>query len=244
MDRLIYTAAAGAQRVLQRQASVANNLANVDTAGFRADLELVSTQSLNPDGVSSRTMPVLLGQTVSLAQGDAIPTGRTLDLAIAERGFFAVQIEGGEGEAYTRTGSLSINSEGTLMLNQRELVGQEGPIVLPEYQEIMIGNDGNVSVIPADGGAPQEVGMLKLVDPDEAVLRKGSDGLIRSLDGEPLPQAQEVKVLSGFLEGSNVDAFAQMTASMDLNRQFEVQVKMMQSAERLSKAGNSLLDNV
>ncbi|WP_298439530.1 flagellar basal body rod protein FlgF [uncultured Ferrimonas sp.] len=242
MDRLLFTATAGAQRVLQLQAGRANNLANVDTPGFRADMELVATQTIGNQGLATRAFPVLMGQSVSLAQGDAVPTGRDLDLAIADRGFFAVQ--GAEGEAYTRTGSLSIDNGGTLLLNGRQVIGQEGPLVLPPYQDIMVGDDGNVSVIPADGGAALEVGMLKLVNPDNAVLRKGIDGLIRSVDGAPLPAATQVKVLSGFLEGSNVDAFGEMTASMDLNRQFEVQVKMMQSAERLSKVGNSLLDNV
>ncbi|QIZ76786.1 flagellar basal body rod protein FlgF [Ferrimonas lipolytica] len=241
MDRLIYTATAGAQRVMQLQASHANNLANVDTAGFRADLELVSSQALGNIGNTTRVFPTIDGQMVSMGQGKSIPTGRTLDLAIVADGWFTVQTEG--GEAYTRNGAISLDNEGTLQLEGLPVVGENGPIVLPEHKDVFVGDDGMISIIPAEDGPPLTIDKLKLVAPDPAQFRKGLDGLLRGADGEAFAANAQVAVISGFLEGSNVDAFSEITAAMDLNRQFEVQVKMMSSAEQLAKVGNSLLTN-
>ncbi|USD36261.1 MULTISPECIES: flagellar basal body rod protein FlgF [Ferrimonas] len=238
MDKLLYTAASGADRVMAAQALRANNLSNVDTAGFRADLERVQALTVS----ETRVMSQLGSAGISEKGGKLAPTGRTLDLAVVESGLFVVQTA--DGEAYTRAGHMVLDDNGQMMLEGRVVAGVDGPIVVPEYKELFVGDDGMVSITPAEGGLIEEIGQLKLVDAPLADMVKGLDGLLRPADGVPLPADGQVRLVSGFLEGSNVDAVRELVASMDLSRQFEVQIKLMKSAETLAKSGNRLLANV
>ncbi|TKB47795.1 flagellar hook-basal body complex protein [Ferrimonas sediminicola] len=238
MDKLLYTAVSGANRVMAAQALKANNLSNVDTAGFRADLERVQALAVS----ETRVMSQLGSAGVSGKAGELAPTGRTLDLAVRERGLFTLMTR--QGEAYSRAGHLELDPQGQLVQGGLPVAGLDGPLVLPEYRELFVGDDGTISVIPAEGGVIEEVGRLKLVNPEMAQMRKGLDGLLRPADGVPLVADDQVTVVSGFLEGSNVDAVQELVASMDLSRQFEVQIKLMKSAESLAKAGNRLLNDV
>ncbi|BDY05677.1 flagellar basal body rod protein FlgF [Ferrimonas sp. YFM] len=238
MDKLLYTAVSGANRVMAAQALKANNLANVDTNGFRADLERVQALAVS----ETRVLSQLGSAGVSQKAGELAPTGRTLDLAIEDRGMFTLLTP--NGEAYSRAGHLELDALGQLTQGGLPVAGLDGPIVLPEYKEIFVGDDGTISVTPAEGGVIEEVGRLKLVNPDMAQMRKSLDGLLRPADGVPLAADDQVKVVSGFLEGSNVDAVQELVASMDLSRQFEVQIKLMKSAESLAKSGNRLLNDV
>lgn len=244
MDRMLYTAATGAARVMEAQAIRANNLANAETTGFKADLERVNATVIPAIGNSLQTRVLAQTQSSGFSQqsGAINPTGRTLDLAIRDQGLFAVMTE--EGEGYTRTGTLVPDTEGQLTIDGRPVAGVDGPIVLPEYRDLFIGGDGRVSVLAAEGGIIEEVGQLKLVNPELKSMEKGLDGLFYSRDGEVLKADNQVRVDSGFLESSNVKAVGELIASMDLSRQFEVQVKLMKSAAKLAEAGNRLLRNV
>ncbi|SHH19547.1 flagellar basal-body rod protein FlgF [Ferrimonas marina] len=239
MDKLLYTAVSGATRTLEAQAIRANNLANANTAGFRADLERVQQHQLQGAGHGTRVLAQTQSAGTLQRAGAMMATGRDLDIAIQGEGWFAVQTE--DGEAYTRAGGFTLNAEGELQLDGRPVVGVDGPIQLPEYRELDIGNDGTVSVLPADGGLIDEVGRLKLVNPDAALMTKATDGLMRFDDGLVAPQDEEVQVTNGHLEGSNVHAIEELLASMNLGRQFEVQVKLMKNAETLAQAGNRLV---
>jgi len=116
---------------------------------------------------------------------------------------------------------------------------RETPMMSPEdEQKVEIGQDGTIS-IRALGEAPSvmaEVDRLKLVNPDLRQMEKGSDGLIRTKDRQPLEPDANVRVTSGFLEASNVNAVEEMTAILSLSRQFELQIKMMRTAEENSSA--------
>lgn len=241
MDRMIYTAAKGAARVMEAQAIRANNLANADTTGFKADLERVNAMVVNPTGNSLQTRVLAQTQSSGFSQqtGAMNPTGRALDLAINDAGLFAVMTADGEG--YTRSGAIQPDADGQLTLDGRPVAGIDGPIVLPEYRELFVGDDGRLSIIADEGGIIEEVGQLKLVNPDINTLSKGLDGLLYPADRQPLPASEQVTVSSGFLEASNVQAVGELIAAMDLSRQFEVQVKLMKSAEKLAEAGNRLL---
>ncbi|GIU37786.1 flagellar basal body rod protein FlgF [Shewanella schlegeliana] len=241
MDRMIYTAAKGAARVMEAQAIRANNLANADTTGFKADLERVNAMVVNPMGNSLQTRVLAQTQSSGFSQqtGAMNPTGRTLDLAINDTGLFAVMTA--EGEGYTRSGAIQPDADGQLTLDGRPVAGIDGPIVLPEYRELFVGDDGRLSIIADEGGIIEEVGQLKLVNPEINTLTKGLDGLLYPADRQPLPASEQVSVSSGFLEASNVQAVGELIAAMDLSRQFEVQVKLMKSAEKLAEAGNRLL---
>ena len=241
MDKMLYTAASGATRVMEAQAIRANNLANADTTGFKADLERVNAKVITPTGNSLNTRVLAQTESSGFSQqaGTLNPTGRTLDLAISDQGLFSVMTA--DGEAYTRSGVVVPDAQGQLTIDGRPVAGVEGPIVVPEYRELFIGDDGRISIVADAGNITEEIGQLKLVNPELQQMTKGQDGLFYSNNGLPLDAADEVQVRSGFLESSNVQAVSELIASMDLSRQFEVQVKLMQSAEKLSEAGNRLL---
>ncbi|MCC4834394.1 flagellar basal body rod protein FlgF [Shewanella sp. 10N.7] len=241
MDKMLYTAATGAARVMEAQAIRANNLANADTTGFKADLERVNAKVITPTGNSLHTRVLAQTETSGFSQqaGTLNPTGRTLDLAISDAGLFSVMTA--DGEAYTRSGVVVPDAQGQLTIDGRPVAGIEGPIVVPEYRELFVGDDGRISIVADAGNITEEIGQLKLVNPELQQMTKGQDGLFYSNNGLPLEADEEVHVRSGFLESSNVQAVSELIASMDLSRQFEVQVKLMQSAEKLSEAGNRLL---
>ncbi|NMH66732.1 flagellar basal body rod protein FlgF [Shewanella salipaludis] len=244
MEKMLYTAASGAVRILEAQSIRANNLANAETTGFKADLERVKAMPLpgTAGSFNTRVLAQTQGSGFSQQSGVMNPTGRKLDLAIRDQGMFSVMADG--AEAYTRAGALVADAEGQLTIDGRPVLGVDGPLALPEYKDLFIGEDGTISVLPSEGGVITEVGRLKLVNSDLAQMQKGQDGLLYRRDGQALAQDGEVRVDSGFLEASNVQAVTELIASMDLSRQFEIQVKLMKSAEKLADAGNRLLRNV
>lgn len=239
MDRLGYTAMTAASRTMSSLQIRANNLANVNTPGFRADLEQATAVAVEGYGYDSRHMALVQNNGVDLTPGALMATGRDLDIAIQGRGLIAV--ENGDGEAYTRHGSMQIDADLRLTINGRAVIGQNGPIVLPEYDSVHIGSDGVVSVKPRGEILINEVDRIKLVDIDAGELTKTATGLLIPSDGQEAPVNENVTLVSGHLEGSNVSSIDQLMASMSLNRLFETQVKMMKAAESLSEAGNRII---
>jgi flagellar basal-body rod protein FlgF len=240
MDALIYTLMSGAERSLRAQQVHANNLANIDTNGFRADLELAtSTPVTNGYGYDARHMSRLEANSVASRPGALRETGRDLDAAIAGQGYFAVQWQ--DGEAYTRAGNFTVDQDGALTLNGRPVMGDGGPIVLPVYQSMEIGTDGTISIQAPGETQMQPVDRLKLVNPAADAVTKNSGGLIVARSGGQLPADDTVKVSGGHLEGSNVSAIEEMVATMNLNRDFEVQMKLYHAADAMAEAGNQLV---
>ncbi|MCF7200625.1 MULTISPECIES: flagellar basal body rod protein FlgF [Pseudomonadaceae] len=239
MDRLGYTAMTAASRTMMALQVRANNLANVNTPGFRADLERAEAVAVEGYGYDSRHMAVVENNGVSLAGGALVATGRELDFAVKGSGLIVV--EDGAGEAYTRQGNLQIDAEGRLTLNGRAVLGEGGPIVLPEHDKLEIGNDGTVSIMAPGDWVMAEVDRIRLVDVPAANLTKNQAGLLVTRDGQPAAPSEEVRLASGFLESSNVSAIDELASTMSLNRLFETQVKMMKAAEDLSEAGNRMI---
>lgn len=239
MDRLGYTAMTAASRTMLSLQVRSNNLANVSTPGFRTDLERAQSVAVEGYGYDSRHMALADDNGVSLAAGPMVATGRELDFAVKGNGLIVLQ--DGDGEAYTRQGSMQIDAEGRLTLNGRAVLGEGGPIVLPEYDRMEIGNDGTVSVMAPGDWMMAEVDRIRLVDVPAANLMKNPAGLLVTRDGEPAQPSEEVRLVSGFLESSNVSAIDELASTMSLNRLFETQVKMMKAAEDLSDAGNRMI---
>ncbi|MBM7059126.1 flagellar basal body rod protein FlgF [Pseudomonas sp. UL073] len=239
MDRLGYTAMTAASRTMTSLAVRANNLANVNTPGFRADLEQAEAVNVAGYGYDSRHLARVDDNGVSLTPGQLMATGRDLDFAIQGPGLIAV--EGADGERYTRHGSVQVDADLRLTIGGRPVVGENGPLVLPEYDSLNIGNDGTVSVIPRGDYLMAEVGRIKLVDVPANELTKQQDGLLTTKNGQPAEASEGVRLVSGYLEASNVQAIDQLVATMSLNRLFETQVKMMKAAEDLSDSGNRLI---
>ncbi|MBA1274857.1 flagellar basal body rod protein FlgF [Stutzerimonas azotifigens] len=239
MDRLGYTAMTAASRTMMSLQVRSNNLANVNTPGFRADMERALAVKVEGYGYDSRHMALVQNNGVNLAPGPLMSTGRELDFAVKGPGLIALQ--DGDGEVYTRHGSMQLDAEGRLTLNGRAVLGEGGPIVLPEHDRMEIGNDGLVSIMAPGDYLMAEVDRIRLVDVPAEALMKNEAGLLVTHNGEPAPAFEDGRLVSGFLEGSNVSAIDELASTMSLNRLFETQVKMMKAAEDLSDAGNRMI---
>lgn len=240
MDKLLYTAVSGANRSLTQQQIHANNLANVNTQGFRADLERATATQVPGDGYNSRVAVLSQNAGVDMTAGSLQETGRELDIAIKDRGLIAV-LSGGR-EVYTRNGQMDIGPDGDLTINGLPVLGDGGPIVLPPYSSVSVADDGTIAIIPQDGGikTPAEVDRIKLVDIPANQLSKNNRGLLVNRRGAAA-RDENVQLVSKHLESSNISAISEMTASISLSRQFEAQIKMMKVAEDLAQSGNRII---
>ena len=238
MDRMIYLSMSGAKATMQRQDALANNLANVSTTGFRAELTAFRAVPVEGSGASTRVYALESTPGYDATPGTVTATGRNLDVALKGNAWLAVQGLDGT-EAYTRGGSLDVSSDGTMMTSGGlTVLGDGGPIQVPANSEISIGADGTVSAKAANGRSTT-VGKLKLVTPDEP-LNRGTDGLFRGANGE-VPADETARLQDGALEGSNVSAVETMVSMISAARQFELQMKMLQTAEADEKAASQLL---
>jgi flagellar basal-body rod protein FlgF len=249
MDRLIYTAMTGASQTLNRQAAVAHNLANASTIGYRAEehrLRAVQVQSnAAQKGLPTRAFVVDASTHTDFAPGPQIFTGRTYDMAVQGQGWIAVQTPDG-GEAYTRNGSFEINVNGVLQTrNGLPVQGDGGPISIPPDVKVSVGVDGTISVVPESGAQNivNVVGRVKLVNPPEADLVRGEDGLFRLKDGGTAPVDERARIAAGYTEGSNVNAAEQMVTMISLARQFEMQMKVLSSADANDRAATQILSS-
>ena len=239
MDKLIFTAVSGAEHTLRAQQVHANNLANMDTPGFRANLELVSTQSLGGYGYDDVHMARTQADAISTKPGTVRETGRPLDVAINGNGYFAVEY-GGQ-EAYTRAGAIDIGADGALSVGGRALLGEGGPIVLPPHSAVEIGTDGTISVMGEGATTMQVIDKLRLVTAEGPELTKNEAGLIVSRNGDQLQADANITVRSRALEGSNVSAMEEMVATMALNRSFEMQMRLFKASDDMNSTGNKLI---
>jgi flagellar basal-body rod protein FlgF len=239
MDKLIFTAVSGAERLMKAQQVHANNLANLDTSGFRASMEASGNTELGGFGFDDRHLSTMQADTLSTRAGTVRETGRPLDVAIGGQGYLAVQY--GDGEAYTRSGEIEISAEGALSVHGHPLLGEGGPITLPPHTAVEVGTDGTISVLTEGATQMQVVDKLRLVNAEGAELTKNEAGLIVSRDGVNLNADPNVTVRPRSLEGSNVSAVEEMVATMSLNRSFEIQMKLFQASDKMNEAGNRLL---
>lgn len=244
MDKLLYIAMSGAKQNMQALSVNANNLANAQTTGFKADMAQARSMQAYGEGMATRVFSMTERASQNFDSGSLLTTGRDLDLAISGEGFFAVQGADGQ-EAYTRGGHLRVTEEGNLETTDGELVlGEAGPITLPlPVTNINISSDGTIMVQPegAPNNVQDEVARLKLVNPDVRMIEKGNDGLFRQKNGQALQADIAVNVQSGMLESSNVNPIGEMTDMIALQRQFEMQLKMMKTAEEIDTSSASLL---
>ena len=240
MDRMIYLSMSGAKATLQRQDVLAHNLANVSTTGFRAELAAFRAVPVQGDGASTRVYALESTPGYSDAPGTVETTGRALDVAVGGKSWLAVQALDGT-EAYTRGGALDSDPEGQLVTRGGlPVLGDGGPITVPANAQVDIAADGSITARIGQGKT-QTLGRLKLVTP-EGPLQRGDDGLFRApagdLDADPAARVQQ-----GALEGSNVSAVETMVAMITAARQFEQQMKMLQTAEQKEQAATKLLSN-
>jgi len=238
VDKYLYVAMTGASQNALAQRAHANNLANISTNGFQKDLEQARSMPVFGDSFPARAFAMSERPATDFTPGALVETGRDLDVAVSGPGWIAVQNPDG-GESYVRTGSLNVDALGVLRAgNGMPVMGNGGPIAVPPEQKIEIGQDGTVS-IRAMGEGPRvmaEVDRIKLVNPDLRNMNKGLDGSIRTKDGQPAPFDANVQLVSGFQEASNVNAVDEMTSVLALAKQFELHVKMMNTAKEGDEA--------
>ena len=243
MDRLIYTAMTGAAATMGQEAAVAHNLANATSTGFKAELHRLRAVPIQNTQLPTRAFVVDASVSDDFTPGPLQHTNRSMDVAVQGKGWLAVQLPDGS-EAYTRAGSLDVDVTGTLQTKGGyPVAGDGGPINIPPDNTIEIAPDGTVSVVPSFGtpNNANAIGRIKLVNPPEADLVRGADGLFRLRDGQPAQADQNVKLASGTLEGSNVNVTDAMVNLISLSRQFEMQIKMLQTADTNAQRADQLL---
>ncbi len=234
MDRMLYVAMSGAKQNMLAQAINSNNLANISTTGFRADLAAARSMPLfGGSGHPTRVYSMTEKPGIDFKQGAMSTTGRDLDIAIAGEGFLSVQSADGN-EAYTRAGDLRTDNAGVLHTGAGHIVlGEGGPIIIPESAKVDIGKDGTISITQVgEGGGSTVIDRLKLVNPDAKELKRNENGLFVLKSGEAAEASEDVSVVSGTIETSNVNAADALVTMIELARQFEMQVKMLKTAEQ------------
>ena len=243
MDRMLYIAMTGARETMRAQAVNSNNLANVSTTGFRADLEAFRSLPVSGPGHASRVYSVSDSDGMDLRPGTTMNTGRTMDIAIDGEGWIAVQAADG-GDAFTRSGDLRVDSFGLLRNGAgHPVLGNGGPIAVPPFEKMEIAGDGTITIRPLGQAANTlaVVDRIKLVNPPQGALVKDAEGLIRMRGDQEAEVDAAVRIQSGALETSNVNAVESMINMIENARLFETQVKMMKSAEENDSASAQLM---
>jgi flagellar basal-body rod protein FlgF len=243
MDRGMYVAMTGAKQIMQAQAVNNNNIANVNTIGFRADTVMFTSNPIYGPGYATRVNAVASDAGTDFSSGVFQSSGRSLDVAVNGSGYITVQGANGK-EAYTRAGDLEVTADGALVTNTgRAVMSESGPIVIPPATSVTIGGDGTVSVVPLglSAAAQSQIDRIKLVNPSSKNLQKGSDGLLYLKTGTKSPTDETVSVASGELESSNVNAAMSLVNMIDLQRQYEFQIKSINSADTNEQAAERLM---
>ena len=242
MDKALFIAMTGAKHNMMAQTARSNNLANVNTTGFRADFEQARAMPVFGEHHPSRVYSLTERPATDIQSGSYDYTGNPLDIAVQGEGWIAVQAPNGE-EAYTRRGDLNIDPTGMLRTdNGLPVIGNGGPIVLPPGQRFHINGDGGISL--NDAGQAVLVDQVKLVSAQAlgVTMEKGLDGLMRPRDfAGALPADEQVRVESGAIETSNVNAVNELTSLLALSRQYEMNVKMMKTIDENGASASSVM---
>ncbi|MGR4872292.1 flagellar basal body rod protein FlgF [Variovorax sp. LARHSF232] len=244
MDRMLYVAMSGAKQAMEQQASVANNMANVSTPGFRAQINAFRAVPVVGEEARTRAFVAATTPGADFSRGPLTETGRALDVAVQGEGWLVVQAADGS-EAYTRVGNLQIGADGQLLtMGARPVLGDAGPLTIPPGAQASVAADGLIAARGA-GDPPTgvgDVGRLKLVNPPTADLVRGDDGLFRMRDGLPAADADPaVRLVSGVIEGSNVNPVEAMVDMIANARRFEMQMRSIKSADEGAQSANRLL---
>lgn len=243
MDKMVYVAMTGAKQTLMAQGVNSHNLANSSTRGFRADLHDFQALPVPGPGFATRVNAQVNPAGWSNSPGGSVSTGRRLDVAVNGDGWIAVQGPGGD-EAYTRSGDLRIDALGQLRTGAgHPVLGDNGPIAIPPYQDLDIGRDGTISIVPLGQGAETRasIARIRLVNPPEELLTKSPDGLIRLADGSAAAPDASVTIDPGALEESNVNVVEAVVSMIELARRFETQIRVIDTANDNARAASRLM---
>lgn len=241
MEPVLYSAVDGASNDLIRQDLIANNLANINTPGFKANLYEAEVMYLNDasgiNQVNGQTFIVQDANAIDTSPGEIRLTGRDLDIAVGGNGYIAIQAADGS-EVYTKGGSLRIDSYGQLLTPAGfSVVGEGGPISIPPAKSVEIGSDGTISIIPVDGDNKTlaVVDKIKTVSLTGAKIQRNAQGFMQLKPGSTADLETPVFIQSGSLEGSNVSAIDQMVRMISASRDFDAQMKILSTVDEDSQ---------
>ncbi|MBV9882902.1 MAG: flagellar basal-body rod protein FlgF [Sphingomonadaceae bacterium] len=243
MDRLIYTALSGMRGAMARQTTTANNLANANTTGFRAELSSAQALWLRGPGLESRVETSQQVVAADMAPGSVTDTGRELDVAMQGDALLAVQAEDGS-EAYTRRGDLQVSPTGVVTTGDgHPVLGDGGPLTLPPADSVRIAQDGAIWIVPTGGdpNQPQQVDRLKLATPAGSRIQKGVNGLFRVMGGGALPSDPDARLTPHSLEGSNVNTSQTLIDMIEASRSWDMQLQMVTQAREMDTSAADLM---
>ena len=257
MDRMVQTALNSMKMLMENQVATAHNLSNLSTPGFKQDVvtDFSSIYLNRQEGLEPRIVAAREVGKFSVEQGMLDNTKNPMDVAINGDGYFVIQ-PNNANPAFSRRGDFSVNENGELLDGAGNKVLDAGmqPLVIPAFREINITAQGEILIQPiaaAPGELPVNAGTIATYVPQEGdVLKKSLDGRIRfdpnvnedgTIEQIPIEPNQQAKLVTGYLEKSNVNAVEEMVNTIDQMRKFEMHVKLIQMAEELDQAGTSLL---
>jgi flagellar basal-body rod protein FlgF len=245
MDKLLYVAMSGAKETLRAQAANNHNLANASTTGFKADLSAFQSRAVTGPGYASRVYAQDNTVGYDASSGAQQQTGNSLDVSVNGPGYIAVQDATGK-EAYTRAGQMHVDPSGQLLTaTGQPVLGDNGPIGVPPYSSITVGQDGSISIVPLGSTAQTSaiVARIKLVNPPAGTLQRGADALFHSTGADPVLADAATTVTPGTLESSNVNIASAMVNMIQLARQFDMQIKSLHSADETAQSATKLLQS-
>lgn len=228
MDAAGYVALARQSGLMREMQVVANNIANLSTAGFRREGVLFTEHVARLDGQPSLSMAHASGRALDLTQAGISQTGGSFDFAIQGEGFFLVETP--QGNRLTRAGAFTPSAEGELVTPEghRLLDAGGAPVFVPPGAAVLMGPDGTLS---ANGQAVAQIGLWQPSDP--GALRHQSGTLLEGGELEPAPGAT---LLQGFLEDSNVNPVAEIARMIEVQRAYEMGQKFLDAED--SRARN------
>lgn len=253
MNQSLWVAKTGLDAQQTRMSLISNNLANVNTTGFkrgRASFQdlmyqtvrqpggQTSQQTQSPSGLMVGTGTQVVSTEKLFTQGNLLQTNNPLDLAINGRGFFEVQLPDGSA-AYTRDGSFQVDSQGQLVTASGYPL-QPGISIPPNAQSVTIGSDGTVSVQLAGEAAPQQVGSVTVADfVNPAGLQPKGENLFAETASSGAPQTGAPGqsglglLMQGSLESSNVNVVEELVNMIETQRAYEMNSKAISTTDQM-----------
>ena len=246
MDRSIYTALNSMNILRDNQSVTAQNLANISVTGFQKDIQInFASVYLDRDkGIDPRVMALQEPGGFDATPGPVQQTGAPLDLAVDGSGYFIVKPANGK-IALSRRGDFTVSADGTLRdgTGTQPLSVDLEPVTIPAHRKISISGDGIIEIEPLNAPLGQTVivGQLATTFGSEVPLAKTIDGFVRPIDGSVPATDNRTILLSGFLEGSNVQSVDELVTGIDQSRAYEINVKFISTAQEIDEASASLM---
>ncbi len=246
MDRMVHTAMNSIRNIYDIRFATSQNLANMSVPGYRREMlnEGGSGFLLSDGDVSPRAFALELGANrFSAEQGAIMPSDLATDIALVNDAYFVID-PGAGGLALSRRGDLKTNADGQLVDGGGNLVMSSAlqPLAIPAFREIQITQIGEILVNPLEAEAGQFVsaGFVATTTP-KAEMMKGLDGHIRYADGTAITPDQGGRIMQNALESSNVNPVEELVFSMEMQRQFEINMKLILATKELDEGSSQLL---